>query len=214
MGEIAGVNVGRPQAVWWDDMRATAIRKQPTSERVHIGTLGLEGDQVADTRVHGGTFQAVYAYAEEDYAWWSEELGVPIGPPAYGENLTTRGIDLNAAVLGQTWRAGTALLQVVSVRIPCTTFKEWMGQQPGIDNRGWVKRFTAAARPGPYLRVLEEGAVAAGDLIETIETPSHGRTVSELFRALTTESGLLPGFSVVEGLDPEVYEKIAKQTAS
>jgi len=202
-----------PQAVWWEDMRSTSIRKVPVDRSVRIHTLGPEGDQVSDAKAHGGVFQAVYAYSEEDYAWWSAELGVTVLPPTFGENLTTRGIDLNASVMGETWRVGSALLQVVSVRTPCTTFKQWMGQQPGVDNKGWVKRFTAAARPGPYLRVLEEGEVSAGDALEVLDRPSHGRTVSELFQALNTDPGLLPAFAEVEGLAPEVYERIAKRAA-
>ena len=214
MGEVAAVNVGMPQAVWWDNMRSTAIRKTPASGAVRVGALGLEGDQVADTRVHGGTFQAVYAYAEEDYAWWSAELALTVPPPTFGENLTTRGVDLNAAVMGETWRVGSTLLQVVSVRIPCSTFRGWMGQQAGVDSRGWVKRFTAAARPGPYLRVLREGEIAAGDTLDVIDRPAHGRTVSELFRALTTERHLLPGFAEVAGLDPGVYASITDAGSS
>jgi MOSC domain-containing protein YiiM len=213
-GLVTGVNVGTPQQVWWDDMRSTAIRKTPVEGPVPVGALGLSGDQVADTRAHGGTFQAVYAYSEEDYAWWSAELGVTLLPPTFGENLTTRGIDLNDAVMGETWRVGSTLLQVVSVRIPCSTFRGWMGQQAGVDTRGWVKRFTAEARPGPYLRVLQEGEIASGDGVEVVESPRHGRTVRDLFRALTTDPSSLARFADVEGLDPAIYAKLAGQPRS
>ena len=78
------------------------------------------------------------------------------------------------------------MLEVASVRIPCNDFKGWMGES-GYDHTAWVKRFTAEHRPGPYLRVLEEGVLAAGDPIEVVHRPGHGVTVTTMFRALTTE---------------------------
>ena len=67
------------------------------------------------------------------------------------------------------------LLEVVSVRIPCNMFKGWLGVN-GFDDRTWVKRFTADGRPGPYLRVLETGVVAAGDPVVVEHRPDHDVT--------------------------------------
>ena len=69
---------------------------------------GVEGDERADARAHGAPEHAVYAYAEEDLAWWTTRLSQPFGPAAFGENLTVRGIDVNGAVVGERWRAGAS----------------------------------------------------------------------------------------------------------
>ena len=51
---------------------------------------------------------AVYAYAHEDYDWWSAELGRDLEPGSFGENLTLRGVDVTGAVIGERWRIGSA----------------------------------------------------------------------------------------------------------
>jgi MOSC domain-containing protein YiiM len=109
----------------------------------------------------------------------------------FGENLTTEGIDVNAALVGEQWRIGTVIVQVASVRIPCTVFQRYL-RASGYDSEKWVKRFTAEARPGPYLQVVQDGHITAGDPIEVVRRPDHQVTVTTMFRALTTERGLLP----------------------
>lgn len=208
MSTVVSVNAGMPKPVSYatSSLPTTAIEKAPVAGPVAITTLGIAGDAVADTRHHGDEFMRVYAYAVEDYAWWQAQLSAPLHPGQFGEQLTTAGLDLNAAVLGETWRVGTAVLQVAHVRIPCLTFKGWMGHS-GYDAAAWVKRFTVAGRAGPYFRVLDEGVVAAGDPIEVLERPDHGVTVSDLFAALTLRPDLLARVRDVPGLKPEVYER-------
>lgn len=179
------VNLGQPAASEGTREERTAIRKRSTPERVAVTRLGLTGDRVGSPDVHGGYDAAVYAFAREDLAAWSTELGVALPDGWFGENLTTYGIDVNAALIGEQWRIGTALFEISKVRIPCNTFQIRMAEA-GAPPRGWVKRFTQAARPGPYLRVLEEGHLAAGDSIEVVHRPGHGLTVSDMFRAQTT----------------------------
>ncbi|MFL6108160.1 MAG: MOSC domain-containing protein, partial [Marmoricola sp.] len=173
---------------------------------VRITFAGVEGNAVADTRNHGLESMRVYAYSVEDYAWWQAQLGRPLRPGHFAEQLTTSGIDLNAAIVGETWRVGTALLQIAHVRIPCLTFKGWMGHS-GYDAQSWVKRFVLADRPGPYFRVLEEGVVQAGDTIEVIDRPVTDVTVAELFAAVTVRPDLLPRLLDVPGLQSWIYER-------
>jgi MOSC domain-containing protein YiiM len=163
--------------------------KDVVAGRAQVTTLGVAGDQVTDTKHHGGVDQAVYVFAREDLDLWSARLGKPIRNGGFAENLTTEGIDVNEAEIGEQWRIGTALFEVAHVRTPCNDFKNWMGVS-GYDNSQWVKRFSVEARPGPYLRVLEEGEVAAGDEIEVVHRPGHGLTVSTLFKAINIEHGL------------------------
>jgi MOSC domain-containing protein YiiM len=175
--------------------------------------LGLDGDQVSDTVHHGGVDQAVYAFSREDLDAWTERLGQPIPDGMFGENLTTSGIDVNEAEVGERWLVGEAVLEVSSVRIPCNDFKGWMALS-GYDPTAWVKRFTAVGRPGPYLRVIGEGPVRAGDGIEVLHRPGHGVTVSTMFRALTTERALLPELLRVDGLVSQAREAAERWLAA
>jgi MOSC domain-containing protein YiiM len=209
---LRSVSIGRPQERAWAGIGRTSIEKHPVDGPVWIGTSGVAGDQVSDTRHHGGVDQAVYAFAREDLDGWEERLDAPLRDGQFGENLTTRGYDVNEAVVGEHWRVGDALLEVASVRIPCSDFKGWMGEC-GLDTTAWVKRFTAEGRPGPYLRVLEEGETGPGDRIEVVHRPDHGVTVSTMFRALTTEQALLPRLLEVEGLVEEARARAERYVA-
>lgn len=157
----------------------TAIDKRPVAGLVRVEAGGLAGDTQCDRQHHGGPYQAVYAYADEDAAWWSAELGREIPPGLFGENLRTSGVDVSGAEVGERWRIGegdrAALLEVTSARIPCRTFAERMGE------RQWVKRFGDHGAPGAYLRVIEPGAIRAGDPLAVVERPGHGVTVADTF---------------------------------
>jgi MOSC domain-containing protein YiiM len=211
---LLSVNVGLPEAQPWAGfLRRTAIRKTPVPGPVGVRWLGLDGDEVADTKHHGGTHMAVYAFAQEDYDHWSAELGEIVPPATFGENLTTVGIDVNEALVGEQWRVGTALLQVVGVRIPCNVFKNWMGVA-GFDTRAWVRRFTEHARPGPYLRVLEQGVLQAGDPIVVEHRPVHDVSVSTMFRACTTDRTQLPRLADLDVVAPAVRARAAEYVAT
>ncbi len=187
MGLLLSANVGAVKPISWrgHDERS-AIDKRPVDGPVAVHRLGLAGDVVSDTKHHGGPEQAVYAYAAEDLATWAERLQRPLAPGSFGENLTLSGLDVTEARIGERWRIGTVLVEVGDVRIPCVTFQTWL-QEPA-----WVRRFTAEGRPGAYLRVLEEGSLQAGDVVDVVETRDHDVTVGLMFRALTTERSLLP----------------------
>ncbi|MBB5939613.1 MOSC domain-containing protein [Streptomyces zagrosensis] len=215
---LLSLNLGRSELTEHTDVDYTGIRKQPVTGPVAvsapgpkgIGASGLAGDSVCDLRNHGGNDQAVYAYAREDLDLWARELGRELPPGAFGENLTTRGLDVNGALIGERWRIGPdLLLEVTSPRTPCRTFAGFMAEQR------WVKRFTQVALPGAYLRVIEPGEITAGDGIEIAYRPEHEVTVSFLFRALTTEPALLPRvLAAGEALHPEAYEKALRRTGA
>lgn len=211
---VVSVNVGKPVDVAWArPLRRTSIDKRPVDGPVQVTALGIEGDQVSDTKHHGGIDQAVYVFAREDLDIWGERVGQRIRNGQFGENLTTAGIDVNEALLGERWRVGAVLFEVAEVRIPCNTFKNWLGLT-GIDNAGWLKRFTAEGRPGPYLRVLESGSLAAGDEVVVVHRPSHDITVSTMFRAFTTDRSLLPRLlEVGESLAAKPREAAEKAAA-
>jgi MOSC domain-containing protein YiiM len=207
MAQVISVNVGKPREAAWAGIGRTSIDKQPVTGPVAVSRLGLAGDQVSDTRYHGGPDQAVYAFAREDLDWWSAELGGEIRDGHFAENLTTRGIDVNECEVGERWRIGTTLLEVAMVRIPCNDFKNWQ-RLNGFDDRGWVRRFAAQARPGAYLRVIHEGELQAGDDLFVVHQPGHGVTISTMFRALTVERSLLPELLKIDNL-----ARVARQRA-
>jgi MOSC domain-containing protein YiiM len=174
-GRVVSVNVGARRTVEWHGRAVeTGIWKTPVDGRVAVRGVNLDGDEQADLRVHGGPDKAVYAYAVEDYEWWSRELGRAMEPGTFGENLTVRGVDLGAAVIGTRWRAGTTMLEVAQPRLPC--FK--LGMRMG--DAAFVEEFELAGRYGAYLRIIEEGDVGAGDAIDVGDAPPGGITVREL----------------------------------
>jgi MOSC domain-containing protein YiiM len=195
---------------------ATGIDKRPVSGPVAVAAPGprgiagggLAGDHVCNLRHHGGDDQAVYAYAREDLDVWSAELGRPLAGGVFGENLTTAGVDVTGAVIGERWQIGEDLLLEVSApRIPCRTFAQWLGE------RGWMKTFTARALPGAYLRVIRPGAVQAGDPVTVVHRPRHPVTIGVVFRAVTTSPELLPDLVVADAL-PESTKRKAHRAAA
>ena len=163
IGSVVSVNVGARRTVEWHGrMVETGIWKSPVEGRVAVRGVNVDGDEQADLRVHGGVDKAVYAYAPEDYEWWSTKLGRVLEPGTFGENLTIAGFDPGDAVIGTQWRIGTAVLQVTQPRQPC--FK--LGMRMG--DAGFVDEFEVAARFGAYLRIIEEGDIGAGDRVEAM----------------------------------------------
>ncbi|WP_033323242.1 MOSC domain-containing protein [Streptomyces yerevanensis] len=210
--KLLSLNLGRPKVSEHTDQpeRLTGIDKRPVDGPVRvaapgpkgIGASGVAGDAVCHTRHHGGDHQAVYAFAREDLDDWERELGRTLASGAFGENLTTEGLDVSGAKIGERWRIGSeVVLEVTCGRIPCTTFQGHLGE------KGWVRRFTRKGAPGAYLRVIEPGEIRAGDPIEIVHRPDHEVTVSFQFRAVTTERELLPRLLAAgDALHPEAIE--------
>ncbi|MEU4806017.1 MOSC domain-containing protein [Actinosynnema sp. NPDC023587] len=191
MPHVLSVNIGERADFDPAVIGHTGHDKRPVPGPVRVTApggpgSGLAGDHISDERSHGGPDQAVYAYAREDLDAWSAELGRDLPAGVFGENLTTVGVDPNSALVGELWRIGGTLLQVTDPRIPCRTFAGVM------DVRGWIRTFTERALCGTYFRVLEPGAIAAGDEIVVVERPDHDVTIQVVFRALTLEPELLP----------------------
>ncbi|NUP24197.1 MAG: MOSC domain-containing protein [Streptomyces sp.] len=217
--KLLSVNLGRRKYVPYTDHPdgVTGIDKQPVDGPVRVAAPGLKGtggsgvagDEVCSLRHHGGDDQAVYAVAREDLDDWERELGRPLANGGFGENLTTFGLDVSGALIGERWRIGADLvLEVTSGRIPCLTFQGHVGEER------WVKRFTVKGAPGAYLRVIEPGEIRAGDAMEIIHRPGHDVTVAMQFRAVTTERKLLPRLLAAgEALHPESLEAARKYAA-
>jgi MOSC domain-containing protein YiiM len=218
MGRVLSVNLAVPEPNAAKPVGTTGINKQPVDGPVAVRApgpkttglgSGLVGDQIFDVENHGGDDQAVYAYAGEDYDWWAGQLDRELPAGLFGENLTTLGVDVNGALIGERWQIGADLvLQATFGRIPCVTFQAKMGLPQ------WLKRFTVAARPGTYFRVVEPGEVRAGDMVTVVHRPEHGVSIAEGFRAWMREPELLPRLLTVPELDDEMREHIARRLAN
>jgi MOSC domain-containing protein YiiM len=185
---VLSLNVGRSEPNPVKRSIPTGIGKRPV-EAVEVrapgpkkGGLGsgVVGDFIGDQRHHGGDHQAVYAYAREELDAWQERLGRELADGVFGENLTTVGLDVDAALVGERWRVGDqVVLEVAGPRIPCSTFASRMGE------KGWVRWFTEVGNTGAYLSVVQPGTVRSGDAVEVLSRPDHDIDVRVAFRAFT-----------------------------
>jgi MOSC domain-containing protein YiiM len=221
VGEVLSVNVARARTN--PDPRAqskvTGIDKVPAAEPVMVrapGPMhggrgsGLVGDTIGNQKLHGGDDQAVYVYAREDLDGWEIQLERTLTNGMFGENLTTSGIDVTAARIGDRWRVGTdgLVLEVSAPRTPCRTFAAFLHLSQ------LIKTFTQAGKPGAYLRVISPGTVRAGDAISIDYRPDHDVTIGLVFRARMAEPELLPRLLVADALSAELKAYAQRRVTS
>jgi MOSC domain-containing protein YiiM len=199
-GAVVSVNVGRPRQISVRRGRAlmSAIGKQPVEGRVRVQGVNVAGDDQADRLVHGGPDKAVYAYASEDTAWWSSELGRDLEPGMFGENLTLAGVDVSGALIGERWRIGDVELEVCQPRLPCAKLGLRFGDPQ------MLKRFAQAGRPGAYLRILREGELGPGDAVEILSRPGHDVTSALVSASILLDESLLAHAASAPALPPEL----------
>jgi len=206
MAKVLSVNVTAivHEGAWTGSEGRTGIDKRPTESAVRFENDGVAGDVVVDRKHHGGYDKAVYAYSREDSDWWEKEIGRPISNGAFGENLTTQGIDVNQAVIGERWQVGSVILEVSEPRIPCRVFAGFW------DRPTLIKDFTAALKSGAYLRIIKEGEISANDEIKVISRPEHGVTITDVFAAKSGERGKIAQLKQAEQLSDSYKEWLAK----
>jgi MOSC domain-containing protein YiiM len=210
MARVLSVNVGRPQQIGVRRGRPqmSAIGKAPVAGRVRVEGVNLAGDDQADRRVHGGPDKAVYAYASEDIGWWASRLERDDLPPGiFGENLTTEGVDVTNALIGERWRIGTVELEVCQPRFPCYKLGLRFGDPL------MVKLFAQAGRPGAYLRILTEGELQAGDEVDITHRPSHGVTIAQVSRAVLLDDSELEKAASAPELPPSLSRWMLERAA-
>ena len=180
MMKLLSVNVSLPKEISHNNKAVTTgIFKEPVQGRVMLRRLNLEGDGQADLDNHGGEYKAVYAYAMEHFDYWKREVGrSDFSAGQFGENFTVQGMGEDNVHIGDVFRVGSALVQVTQPRAPC--FK--LGLKMGSAH--FPKLFLASGRVGFYLRVLKEGEVGAGDVIERVTMDPEHMTVREMVRLL------------------------------
>ncbi len=172
---VVSVNVGTPRPVFWLGQTAlTSIWKSPFIGKVAVLGVNVVGDDQDDRKVHGGRDKALYSFAVEDEAWWSETRARPVEPGTFGDNVTLSGIDVTNAVVGERWEIGSALFEVSQPRIPCWKLAARTGDAE------FPEQFSDAGRPGAYLRIVSEGEIEAGDELNVVYRPAHGLTVVDV----------------------------------
>ena len=185
---------------WTGSEGKTGIDKRAAQGPIHFANDEVSGDVVVDRNHHGGYDQAVYVYAREDADWWEKELGQSIANGRFGENLTTMGIDVNQALVGERWKIGTTILEVSQPRIPCRVFAGFW-QRPTL-----IKEFMAAGKPGTYLRIIQEGHISAGDEIEVTFKPEHNVSIADLYAAKNGERSKVEEIAAVKELSAKYQE--------
>ena len=190
---------------WTGTEGQTGIDKRPVTHRVRIFDDHVDGDRVIDRKHHGGEFKAVYAYAHEDAQWWEARIARPLAAGAFGENLTTEGINLSNARIGEQWRIGTAVVQVTEPRIACRVFAGFW-DQPNL-----IKEFSDAGRSGTYLKIVVEGELGAGDAIEIVHRPEQQLTVGMLNAARLNDAPVSADWLASPDLSPKWRDWIEKK---
>lgn len=174
--QVISVNVGLPREVVWDGGTvATGIFKRPVPGPIRVGRLNLAGDKQADLSVHGGPNKAVYAYPVEHYSYWRTELGEELPWGAFGENLTTQGLNENTVRIGDRFRVGTAELTVTQPRVPCYKLGIRFGRPE------MVKLFLHSRRTGFYFAVAQKGEIDCGETIKLLARDENSLTIAEIF---------------------------------
>jgi len=175
---LVAIQIGQPQT-YTDEQGSweTAFFKSPVIEPIFLGSLGLDGDAVANTKHHGGLEQAVLLYSAEHYPRWQTELGQAFPHGAFAENLTISGMDEYAVCIGDIYQIGEVRLEVTKPRTPCWKIaRRW-----GIPDL--TKRVTQTNRTGWYCRVLQTGQIEPGLSIQRLERSNPERTVAQAFEA-------------------------------
>lgn len=167
--KILAVCLGRPEILPGKKYK-TGINKLAIQGPIMVDAEGLVGDAILNRKHHGGVDQAVYIEGSIDLDWWQAELGRDLPYGTFGENLVIEGLQSAMLAAGDRLAIGEVLLEITSARMPCATFAAKM-EDPTI-----VKRYTRAARPGAYTRVLQGGMVEAGQAVEF--TPWSGDRVT------------------------------------
>ncbi|HET6524721.1 MOSC domain-containing protein [Sphingopyxis sp.] len=177
--EILAVLTGKARPFRGDE--PSAIGKLPVAEAVAVDAMGLAGDEQADRSVHGGIDKAIHHYPADHYDWWRGQLGaVPLldAAGAFGENISTTGLDENSVFLGDRFRLGSALVEVTQARQPCWKLDH------RFETKGVMAGVVKSRRSGWYYRVLEPGVVRAGDDLELVERPYPDWPLASLFGLL------------------------------
>ena len=188
--ELISVNIGKQEALDTPNGAVqTGIIKLPVTTPVDVTELGIVGDAIVDTSVHGGLDQALYLYSQKDYDWWSERLGKKLAPGIFGENLTLSNFGDAPLMIGDSLQIGDVVIEISAPRTPCFKLATRMGDP------SFIKDFVKAARTGAYARVIKTGTIVAGDTVILIKTLKDFPSVSDVFKTCHSKN---PDMAIVQ----------------
>lgn len=173
--KVSAICIGRPEKVPGKTYK-TGLNKVPVSGAVMVDETGLLGDSVLNRKHHGGRDQAVYGLGTIDLSAWEDELGMPLPPGTFGENLVIEGADSRRVRVGDRFETADVLLEVTATRTPCATLAARMGDPY------FARRFNAMARPGFYCRVLRQGLLQTGEAVTFQPFAGPSVTMPELLQ--------------------------------
>ena len=176
--KIISVNIGKLKTFQWKGKTvSTGIFKTPQNTHLQLNKTKVFGDEISDTKHHGGYYKACYIFSKEQYIFWQKLYpALKLEWGMFGENLTVENFDENQVIVGSTFRVGEALVKISLHREPCYKLGYKFGDLKIID------QFIKNGYSGTYLSVLEEGKVRVGDSFKLIDTPANSLTISQLFQ--------------------------------
>jgi MOSC domain-containing protein YiiM len=195
MPEVVQVSVGTPTRLGTYRNREviSSIRKSDVGTNlVTVTPDGIEGDEQADKRVvrgkriHGGQFQAVYAYPLDHLGLWAAELGISDRPGTFGENLTVAGLTERDVRSGDLFRWGDVELRVAKPRRPCYKLPMHLGV-PDV-----ALQMNRNGRSGWYFEVVTPGTVRTDAGLELVSSNPNGLTVAFAFAAKVRADPTIP----------------------
>ena len=178
--QIISTNIAAPRTIEWEGKSViTGIYKMPTNQPIQLGLENVVGDEVSDRLVHGGVFKACYLFSADVYPYWKNLYpNLDWNWGMFGENLSVSGLDESKICIGDTYKLGTAVVQVTQPREPC--FK--LGVKFGTMDV--LKQFVEHGRSGIYVRILKEGKVTKGDTMMLLERPKELVTIAQFLDLL------------------------------
>ncbi|QPJ63252.1 MAG: MOSC domain-containing protein [Candidatus Nitronauta litoralis] len=185
MGQIISISIGKPKSIPVKSSRPikSSFIKTPIESKIFLGYEGFENDQVGDPRLHGGVDKAVCVYCKEHFVYWTNEKGLKLNAPAFGENLTVEGLLETQTNIGDVFNIGQAQVQVSQPRQPCHKINKVYDNQKMAC---WVK---SSGFTGYYFRVIEQGWVAPGDKVIRVRKGEGTFSVDEINSFLSKSKG-------------------------
>lgn len=179
-GHLLSIQVGLPQVLTSEEVIGpdqtiwtSAFFKQPVVGPIWVSKTGITGDRQASSKNHGGPEKAVCVYPWEHYSYWQRELNLPaLSYGAFGENFTLQGQLEGQSCIGDSIGFGEVVLQISQPRPPCWRLARWWKRKE------FALLMEETGRTGWYCRVIKEGYVEAGTVMQLLERPYPEWTVS------------------------------------
>lgn len=205
--KVISTNIAKPTTFIWNGKEVTTgIYKTPTNESIYLGKEQVKGDEISNRDVHGGAYKACYLFSSNQYNYWKNLYpNLEWNHGMFGENLTVEGLDETKLNIGDTYKVGTALIQITQPREPCFKFGHKFGSQKVL------KQFIDHGFPGTYVKVLEEGVVQTGDSLQLIKGADSNLTIAQFFNLLFSrekDQNLLRLAILNEALPPKKRKKL------